>query len=323
MEQVRLGHSGLQVSRICLGTMTFGAQADEAGASAILDTAAEAGVTLLDAADVYPAGGTPGTTEEIVGRWLRGKRDQFVVATKCGMPVGPAPWQKGCSRSHILRSVDASLRRLGTDHVDLYQLHCFDPLTPLDETLGALDSLVRSGKVRHLGCSNWFAYQLALALGRSDVHDWERFVSVQPRYNLLHRPMERELVPLCLDQGVGMIPYNPLAGGLLTGKHRHVEAPDPETRFGRSPVYRDLYWREEEFDTVDTVEALAREAGLPLTTLAVAWTLAQPGVTASIIGASRVDQLADSLAAATTSLDEDLLRRLHRATVAHRGGPAI
>ena len=323
MEQVRLGNSGLHVSRICLGTMTFGMQVNEPDAFAILDTAAEAGVTFLDTADVYPLRGEPGTTEEIVGRWLHGKRDRFVVATKCGMPLGPEPWQKGCSRNHILSSVEASLRRLDTDHIDLYQLHCFDPLTPLDETLSALDSLVQSGKVRYLGCSNWLAYQVALALGRSDLHDSARFVCVQPRYNLLHRAMERELVPLCLDQGIGMIPYNPLAGGLLTGKHRHVDPPAPDTRFGMSPIYRTLYWRADEFDTVDALEPLAREAGLSLATLAVAWTLAKPAVTSSIVGASRAEQLRDSLAATTVSLDADLVRELDRVTAPHRGGPPI
>ncbi len=155
------------------------------------------------------------------------------------------------------------MRRLDTDHIDLYQLHCHDPSTPMDETLGALDSLVQSGKVRYLGCSNWLAYQVALALGRSDVHDWERFACVQPRYNLVHRAIERELVPLCLDQGLGMIPYNPLAGGLLTGKHRAVDPPAPDTRFGLSPIYRTLYWRDEEFDTIAAIEPLAGRRGSP------------------------------------------------------------
>ena len=323
MEHVHLGSSGLLVSRICLGTMTFGVQTNEADAFAIMDAAAESGVTFFDTADVYPARGVPGTTEEIVGRWLTGKRDRFVLASKCGGPMGPAPWEQGCSRRHILSAVEDSLRRLGTDYLDLYQLHRFDPDTPLDETLSALDSLVQSGKVRYLGCSNWLAYQLALALGRSDVHGITRFVSVQPRYNLLHRAIERELVPLCLDQRIGVIPYNPLAGGLLTAKHRRDAGPAADTRFGMSPVYKNLYWRDAEFATVEAIEPIAQAAGLPLTTLAVAWTLAKPAVTSAIVGASRAEQLTGSLAAADVRLDAELLTELDRVSAPYRGGPAI
>ena len=222
MQHARLGRTGLQVSRICLGTMTFGLQVDEDASRAILDKAADSGVTFLDTADVYPLGGdltTAGRTEEIVGRWLRGKRSDFVVATKCFGPMGRNRWDMGNSRRHILDAIDASLRRLQTDFVDLYQLHFDDAGVPLDETLGALDDLVRAGKVRYVGCSNFLAYRLARALGRSDVLGLARFVSVQPRYNLLFREFERELFPLCIDEGVAVIPYNPIAGGMLSGKH--------------------------------------------------------------------------------------------------------
>src|ERR1051326_4032132 len=223
MEHARLGRSGLQVSRLCLGTMTFGLQSDESTAFAILDRAAEGGIDFLDTSDAYPLGGdlpTRGVTEEILGRWLRGKRDRFIVATKCFAPTGPAPFDAGNSRKHVLDAVDASLRRLQTDYIDLYQLHGPDLQTPIDETLGALDDLVRAGKVRYIGCSNFLAYQVARAIGRSEALSLARFDSVQPRYNLLFRQIERELLPLCAEEGIGVIPYNPIAGGLLTGKHK-------------------------------------------------------------------------------------------------------
>lgn len=209
MHNVRLGRTGLQVSRICLGTMTFGLQIDEPTSRAVLDKAADLGVNFLDTADVYPLGGdltTAGRTEEIVGRWLKGKRSDYIVATKCFGPMGRNRWDMGNSRRHIMDAIDASLRRLQTDFVDLYQLHFDDTGVPLDETLGALDDLVRSGKVRYIGCSNFLAYRLARAIGRSEVNGLARFVSVQPRYNLLFREFERELFPLCVEEGMRSSP---------------------------------------------------------------------------------------------------------------------
>jgi 1-deoxyxylulose-5-phosphate synthase len=320
MQHVRLGGTGLPVSRLCLGTMTFGYQCDEATSVSILDAAAEAGITFLDLADVYPVGapaGSAGRTEEIVGRWLRGRRHEYIVATKAFGPMGPQPWNQGTSRKHLLDAVDASLRRLGTDHVDLYQLHRDDAATPLDETLEALDTIVRSGRARYVGCSNWLAYRLARALGRSDVLRVVRFVSVQPRYNLLFRAIERELLPLCREEGIGVIPYNPLAGGLLTGKHQREAGPTEGTRFtlGKAaPVYQERYWRDQQFDVVDALRPLAAEAGMSLTTMAVGWVLANPTVTAPIIGASRPEQLTDVLAALESPLDGDLKRALDEAT---------
>ena len=303
MDHVRLGSTGLRVSRICLGTMTFGLQSDEATSRAILDSADEAGVTFLDTADVYPARGPVGLSEEILGRWLEGRRDRFIVASKCASRVGPSPWDEGNSKKHVLDAVDASLRRLRTDYLDLYQLHHFDPHTPIDESLGALDHLVQVGKVRYTGCSNWLAYQVALALGRSDVRGIERFATVQPRYSLLHRPAERGLFPLCLDQGIGVLPYNPLAGGLLTGKHSAGTQPEPDTRFGISPVYRDLYWHDREFDTIGAIAQLAGDAGMPMATMSIAWGLSDPAVTAAIIGASGVGQLEETIAGSATTID--------------------
>jgi aryl-alcohol dehydrogenase (NADP+) len=328
MQHLRLGSSGLRVSRLCLGTMTFGLQVDEAASVKILDHSADLGVTFLDTADAYPLGGdltTVGRTEEIVGRWLAGRRDQYVLATKCFMPVGSNPWDTGNSRRHIMDAVDASLRRLQTDWIDLYQLHFDDRGVPFDETLAALDDLVHAGKVRYIGCSNFLAYRLALALGRSDALGLARFVCVQPRYNLIFREFERELFPLCQEQGVGVIPYNPIAGGMLSGKHNRDRAPDEGTRFtlgtaGR--MYQDRYWHDNVFDTVDALAKLADEAGVPLPTLAIAWTLRHPAVTSPIIGASRPDQLDATVAGATYEIDDDLGARLDELTAEYRRGDA-
>jgi len=327
VQHTKLGRTGLTVSRLCLGTMTFGLQCDEDTSDAILHRAFDAGVTFIDTADVYPLGGgldTVGRTEEIIGRWLPGRRDDVVIATKCFGPMGPNPWDMGNSRKHILSAIDASLRRLGTDYVDLYQLHFFDGGTPIDETLGALDDLVRTGKVRYVGCSNFLAYQLARAVGRSEALGLVRFESVQPRYNLLFREFERELFPLCADERIGVIPYNPIAGGMLSGKHA-PGAPTEGTRFtlgNASRTYQDRYWHDREFATVDALQALAVEAGMSLVTLAVAWVLANPVITSPIIGASRPEQLADSLAALDVTLDADLLARLDELTAEYRRGDA-
>ena len=319
MKHTTLGRTGLSVSRLCLGTMTFGLQCDEAQSNAILDAAAEGGIDFLDTADVYPLGGdrsTAGRTEEIVGRWLKGKRQRFIVATKCVGQMGPSPWDQGMSRKHILDAIDASLRRLGTDYVDLYQLHGYDPRTPIDEALEALDTVVRSGKTRYIGVSNWPAYKLARAIGRAEAKNLTRIASLQPRYNLLFRTFERDLLPLSHEEGVGVIPYNPLAGGLLTGKHRQGAAP-AGTRFAlgnAGAMYQQRYWHEREFETVEGVRALAKDAGVSMATLAVQWVLAHPAITAPIIGASKPEQLKDSLAAVETSIAADLKKQLDELT---------
>ena len=326
MRHVRLGRTGLQVSRICLGTMTFGLQCEEPMAVAILDRAAAGGVTFLDAADVYPVGGsldTVGRTEEILGRWLAGRRHDFVLATKCAGVMGTRPWDRGLSRKHILDAIDASLRRLRTDYVDLYQLHSPDRETPLDETLRALDDVVRAGKARYVGCSNFLAYQVARAVGRSEAQGLVRFDSVQPRYNLLFRQIERELLPLCREEGIGVIPYNPLAGGFLSGKHRRETGPTPGTRFtlgSAAKRYQDRYWHEREFATVEAMRPLAAEAGISLTRMAVAWVLAHPAVTAPIVGASRPEQLDDVLPAVDKDLGADIKARLDTLTAGYRLG---
>jgi aryl-alcohol dehydrogenase-like predicted oxidoreductase len=328
MEHVRLGKSGLQVSRLCLGTMTFGLQIDETAADAILDRADEAGIDFLDTSDAYPLGGdlsTKGVTEEIIGRWMRGKRDRFILATKCFGPTGPAPFDAGNSRKHIMSAVDASLRRLQTDYIDLYQLHGYDPNTPIDETLSALDDLVHSGKVRYVGCSNFLTYRLVRAIGRSETLGLARFDSVQPRYNLLFREIEREMLPFCEEEGVGVIPYNPIAGGLLSGKHDRTVPPPDGSRFTlgtAGPAYQERYWHEREFATVAELGKLADEAGVSLVTLAVAWVLANKAITAPIIGASRPEQLTDSLAATEFTLDPGLKAQLDEITHEYRMGDA-
>ncbi len=325
MEHVRLGRTGLQVSRLCLGTMTFGLQCDEPTSRAIMDRAAEGGITFLDTADAYPLGGdvdSTGRTEEIVGGWLKGKRQDFVLATKCFGRVGPNRWDQGNSRKHILDAVDASLDRLGTDYIDLYQLHGYDPNTPVEETLRALEDIVRSGRARYIGVSNWLAYQLARANGKAEVLGVTRFDSVQPRYNLLFREFERELFPLCQEEGIGVIPYNPLAGGLLTGKHNPDVALEG-TRFDlgtAGPRYRERYWHEREFETVEDIRLVADEAGLPLTQMAIAWVLANPAITAPIIGASRPEQLHDSIQATVEPLAADVKQRLDDITEEYRMG---
>jgi aryl-alcohol dehydrogenase-like predicted oxidoreductase len=329
MQYVKLGSTGLSVSRLCLGTMTFGLQSDEETSRAVLDASAAAGVTFLDTADVYPLGGgvsTAGRTEEIVGRWLKGRRERFIVATKCVGKVGPSHWDQGASRKHILDAIDASLRRLQTDYVDLYQLHSDDAGTPLEETLEALDAVVRAGKVRYIGVSNFLAYRLALALGKAEAQRWTRFVSVQPRYNLLFREIERELLPLAAEERIGVIPYNPVAGGLLTGKHVFKTGPTAGTRFtlgAAAERYQERYWHEREFVAVEAIRRAVSEAGLSLTTSAVAWVLANPTITSAIIGASKPEQLAETLVASDQPLDPQLKLRLDALTDDYRRGDSL
>jgi aryl-alcohol dehydrogenase (NADP+) len=307
--------------------MTFGVQADESAAHAILNKAADGGVTFIDTADVYPIGRVaPGTTEEIIGAWLKDRRHDFIVATKCFAPMSGRPWDMGNSRKHILDAIDASLRRLQTDYIDLYQLHFYDQSTPIDETLRALDDVVRSGKVRYIGCSNFLAYQLARAIGRSEALNLVRFESVQPRYNPLFREIERELLPLCDEEKIGVIPYNPIAGGLLSGKHSQ-EGPEEGSRFtfgaGAGERYRDRYWHEGMFGTVEQLKPLAEQAGMTLARMAIAWLLANPVITAPIVGASRAEQLDETLQAVEKPLDPDLKTRLDEMTAEYRRGDTL
>jgi len=325
MQHVRFGRTGLQVSRLCLGTMTFGYQCDDDASFEIMNGAAEAGITFFDTADAYPLGAPSevfGRSEELIGRWFGTRREEFIVATKCFAPTGPMPWDAGNSRKNIMRALDASLRRLRTDYVDLYQLHSWDPDTPIDETLQALDDVVRSGKVRYIGCSNFLAYQLARSIGRAEVLATTNFVSVQPRYNLLFRENERELFPLCAEEGIAVIPYNPLAGGFLSGKHQ-PGAPTEGSRFtlGRAAGrYQERYWHDHMFKIIDELRPIADAAGVSMATMAMQWVLANPTITSPIVGASRPEQLADSVAAVDKALDPDLKTQLDELTHEFRFG---
>ncbi|MDT5237196.1 MAG: hypothetical protein QOF47_3183 [Mycobacterium sp.] len=327
MQYTTFGATGLSVPRLCLGTATFGHQADQTVAHQIMDAAFEAGINFFDSADIYPMGAEVGRTEEIVGRWLQGKRDQIILATKAGGAMGPAPWQQGGSRKHLLDAVDDSLRRLGTDYVDIFQLHFDDPDTPLDETLAALDAIVSAGKARYIGVSNFLAYRLARAVGRTETLHLTRIASVQPRYNLLFRQIERELLPLAAETGIAVIPFNPLAGGLLSGKYGRDDQPT-EGRFSAqvgqqfADLYNERYWHARAFDTVGGVAKIASELGTSLATLSIAWVLANPTITSAILGASHPDQLLDTVAAVDLDLPEDAKVALDDITHEYRWGDA-
>lgn len=308
-----LGRTGLKVSEICLGTMTFGNQADQETSFAIMDVADQAGVTFFDTADVYPLGGDlsmVGETERIVGNWLkeRGARDRIVLATKCRGAMGPGQNDEGLSRKHIIKACDDSLKRLQTDYIDLYQSHAPDPTTPIEESLRAFDDLVRAGKVRYIGCSNYPAWQLSEALWTSELRGMARYECDQPRYNLLFRMIEDEILPLCRAAGVGVIAYNPLAGGMLTGRYRDKRQAAAMTRFGlerSGELYRRRYWNDAVFDVVDALAGFLEPRGKSLTHVALAWVLNQPGITSAILGASRPEQLEESLKGVDLVLDTD------------------
>jgi aryl-alcohol dehydrogenase (NADP+) len=329
VNHVRLGRTGLSVSRLCLGTMTFGLQCDEAASFAIMDRAFAGGITFFDTADVYPLGGDAGTigrTEEIVGKWIEKRRRDVIVATKCFGATSARPWDRGLSRKHVLDAIDASLRRLRTDYVDIYQVHHPDAATPIDETLRAFDDVVRAGKARYIGCSNLPAWQTAKALGRSDVLGLARFDCVQPRYNLLFRQPERDLLPLCLEDGLGVIPYNPLAGGFLSGKHKKDSGPTAGTRFTLGTAaarYQERYWQDREFETVGALRPIAQQAGMSLAQLAIGWVLANPAITSPIVGASKPEQLDDPICAVEKPIDAALKARLDDLTSDYRLGDDI
>ena len=314
MEKRRMGRHGLEVPALCLGTMTFGLQVDEAGSRDILDQAFEHDLTFLDTADAYPLGGTRdtiGETEAIIGRWMkdRGNRDQLLIATKCFAPTRSGPNSWGLSRQHIMESIDASLTRLGTDRIDLYQAHGFDPNTPIEETLRAFEDLVSSGRVGYVGCSNYPAWRLGEALRAAERLGLTGYVSLQPRYNLLYRDIEVELLPLCNDQGLGVIVYNPLAGGFLSGKYRPGQDVEAGTRFALGTAagrYQARYWQDAQFEAVETLKAVVEGRGLNMVSVAIAWVLSQPGITSAIIGASRPEQLDANLAAFDVSFDDEL-----------------
>ena len=314
MDQRTLGTSGLRVSALTLGTMTFGGQGkfadvgttDLPTARRQVDLCLDAGVTLFDTADIY----SDGASEEILGQALEGRRDDVLVASKVRFPMGPGPNDAGLSRHHVVRACEASLRRLGMDHIDLYQVHEWDGQTPLEETLGALELLVDQGKVRYVGCSNYTAWQMVKALGIARLRDLPSFVSTQIYYSLQERSVEVEVLPACLDQGVGVLVWSPLAGGLLSGKYRRgQDGPEGSrhlTEWNEPPMYDE----DRLYDTVDVLVEVAEGHGVSAAQVALAWLLARPGVSSVVLGARTEEQLADNLAAAELRLGDDELRRL-------------
>ncbi|TPG71891.1 aldo/keto reductase [Hymenobacter nivis] len=313
MEFTRLGNTGLQVSKICLGTMTYGTPTErwpwalgEEASRPFIQKALELGINFFDTADVY----SNGASEEVVGRALRdfAKRDEVVLATKVFNAMGPGPNDQGLSRKHIMSAIDASLKRLGTDYVDLYQIHRWDYHTPIEETLEALHDVVKAGKARYIGASSMYSWQFAQALYLADKHNWTRFVSMQPHYNLVYREEEREMLPLCQDQKIGVIPWSPLARGLLTGgrgKARNETERAKTDAFGKS-----LYGRDDDFAVADRVTEIAEQRGLPNAQIALAWVLANPAITAPIVGASKPGHLEDAVAAVDVKLSADEIKSL-------------
>jgi 1-deoxyxylulose-5-phosphate synthase len=317
MEHVNLGSTGLRVSRLCLGMMSFGKHEgrqwalEESEAEPIVRRAVEGGITFFDTADVYNGG----ESEVITGRLLPklfGMREEYVVATKVYGETMPGENGRGLSRKHVLASIDASLERLGLDYVDLYQIHRWDPSTPIEETMEALHDVVRSGKARYIGASSMYAWQFAKAQRVART----RFVSMQNHYNLIYREEEREMIPQCIDQGVGVLPWSPLARGILAG-NRTREGERRTTRAGTDPFADSLYRPEVDFDVVDRVVEVAGERGVPPAQLALAWLLHKPGVTAPIVGATKVEHLEDALAAAELSLGDEEIARVEEPYVPH------
>ena len=314
MEQLRLGKTGLQVSRLCLGMMSYHSggkprpwMLDQAAAEPIIRRAVEGGITFFDTADMYSNGGSEIATGKLIGKLFA--RDDVVLATKVFFPMSMSPNGGGLSRKHILSAIDASLERLEMDYVDLYQIHRWDPDTEIEETMGALHDVVRAGKARYIGASSMYAWQLAKAQRVAARNGWTEFISMQNHYNLLYREEEREMIPLCIDQGLGVLPWSPLARGVLAGTRTR----DGERRTTRSEndAYADeLYGRQEDFDVVERVAEVASERGVPPAQIALAWLLHKPGVTAPIIGATKLEHLEDALAAAELALSPEEISRL-------------
>jgi aryl-alcohol dehydrogenase-like predicted oxidoreductase len=317
VEYRTLGRSGCSVSTLALGTMTFGNETDEKGAHAQLDRFVEAGGTFIDTADVYSAG----VSEEIVGRWLASTsaevRDQVVIASKGRFPMGGGPNDAGLSRRHLDRALDASLRRLGVETIDLYQVHSWDPLTPIEETLGFLDDAVRRGKIHYAGLSNFTGWQIQKTVDVADFRGLARPVTLQPQYSLLSREIEWEITPACASEGLGLLPWSPLGGGWLTGKYRRDERPTGATRLGENPERGvEAYDRrgrvERTWAVVDEVRTLAEERGVSMAQIALAWVADRPTVTSVILGARTIEQLTDNLAAAGLHLTDEERARLDK-----------
>jgi len=307
MEYRKLGRTGLMVSELCLGTMTFGNETDESASAEILDRFVESGGNFVDTANVY----SRGVSEEITGRAIRGHaREDVVLATKFRFPMGDGPNDRGASRKHVIAACERSLERLGTDYVDLYQIHCWDARTPLEETLSALDDLVRSGKVRYIGASNFSGWQIEKSVRISEREGLARFDCLQPQYSLIVRDVEREVLPVCREEGLGVIPWSPLAGGFLTGKYSREDAPPEDTRMASWTDTWERHATPEKFDVVDRAKEIAEDRGKEPAQVALNWVKDQPGVTSPIIGARDLDQLEKNLGATGWSLSEEELAAL-------------
>ncbi|MCM3079774.1 aldo/keto reductase [Brevibacillus invocatus] len=315
MRYHRLGNSGLQVSAMGIGTNSFGGRADEATSLAIIDAALEGGINFIDTANIY----TGTESERIIGKALEGRRHDVVLATKAGLPRGEGVNQRGSSRYHLQKELEGSLKRLRTDYVDLYQIHTFDPHTPLEETLRALDDMVRSGKVRYIGASNYFAWELMKALGISELKGLNRFASLQISYSLADRTPEREMIPLCLDQGLGIIPYFPLAGGILTGKYTSAEQAPEGSRLEKEPRFGRLLGQDK-IELGKQVADLAHDLGMTPSVLSIAWLMNKPAVSSVIVGASRVEQMSTNLESASVELGADTMKRLDELSDPYRLG---
>jgi aryl-alcohol dehydrogenase-like predicted oxidoreductase len=319
MDQIQLGSTGLHISRVCLGMMSYGNDSDrpwaleEAAAEPIIRRAVEGGITFFDTADVYSHGASEVATGRLVGKLL--SRDEAVIATKVHGQMTPGPNGRGLSRKHVLSAIDASLQRLAMDYVDLYQIHRWDKETPIEETMEALHDVVRAGKARYIGASSMYAWQFARAQHVAERNGWTPFVSMQNHYNLLYREEEREMIPLCINDGIGVIPWSPLARGLLTGT-RTREGERRTTR-AQTDGFQDVLYGEADFDVVDRLDEVAGERGLPPAQVALAWLLHKPGVTAPIVGATRLEHLEDALAAAELTLSADEIARLEEPYVPH------
>ena len=313
MQYTHLGRAGIQVSRICLGAMTYGTSKwrpwvlDEEPSRPFIRRAIELGVNFFDTADMY----SDGLSEEVLGRALRefARREEVIVATKVYFPTGPSQNERGLSRLHILRSIDSSLRRLGTDYVDLYQIHRWDPETPIEETLEALHDVVKAGKARYIGASSMYAWQFAKALYLADQHGWTRFISMQNHYNLVYREEEREMLPLCRDQRIGVIPWSPLARGFLAGNRTREQWGDT-VRAKTDDFAKSMYYQDSDFAVVSRVKTLAEARAVTPAQIALAWLLHKPGITAPIIGASRMPQLEESVAAVEIHLTQEEISSL-------------
>jgi 1-deoxyxylulose-5-phosphate synthase len=320
MRYVNLGATGLRVSRVCLGMMSFGNESDrpwvldENAAEPIVRAAVEGGVTFFDTADTYSHGASEVATGRLLGKLLT--RDELVVATKVFMPMTPGENGGGLSRKHVLSAIDASLKRLQMDYVDLYQIHRWDSRTPIEETMGALHEIVMAGKARYIGASSMFAWQFSKAQHIAERRGWTRFVSMQDHYNLVYREEEREMIPLCIDQGVGVIPWSPLARGVLAGT-RTREGERLTTRAGGDPFTDYLYSQPTDFDVVERVAELAARRGVPPAQIALAWLMHKPGVTAPIVGATKPEHLSDALAAEQLALNEEEIASLEEPYVPH------